>query len=158
MLHSFARPSAGTITGRTINQILTSGTLPPTDTNRLFATGKYQTVITTLDAGRRKLGLSGDEKYDAEMQERFFREFLIFKAGGGALAAFIFDGKGGVDDAQYAASKEWASIAAPKGLNIKDGRISDGTQGYHETIGQNHANPKSSSKLRSILQEIEQER
>lgn len=34
---------------------------------------------------------------------------------------------GSVDDAMYAASKEWASIAVPEGRTISDGRVSDGT-------------------------------
>lgn len=58
------------------------------------------------------LGLTGNEKYDADMQERFSRDYLFKKAGGGALPAFVKDGRGSIDDAQYAVAQEWAPISA----------------------------------------------
>lgn len=155
--HSYMHPKAGTVTGKTINEIIATDSLSGTDSNRMFATGKYQTVITTLKSAKTSMGLTGDEKYDAEMQERVFREYLLDKAGGGSLGAFVKEGKGTVDDAQYAASKEWASIAAPNGKTIKDGRTSDGTLSYYESAA-NAASQTSSKNLRAILQEIEQTR
>jgi hypothetical protein len=155
--HSFANPAAGTVTNKTINQIIATDALSGNDASRLFATGKYQTVIATLTAAKDKMSLTGDEKYDAAMQERVFREYLIDKAGSGTLAAFVKKGKGTVDDAQLAAAKEWASIAAPNGATIKNGSVSDGTSSYYESSA-NHANQSSSKKLRDILVEIAQSR
>ncbi|MFL9929606.1 muramidase [Paraburkholderia sp. RL18-103-BIB-C] len=152
--YSPRHPLPGTVTGKTINQIIETESLSGTDHNRLFATGKYQTVITTLRKAKAAMNLSGDEKYDAQMQERVFREFLINKAGGGALAAFVKNGVGTVDDAQNAAAKEWASIAAPKGCTIQDGRISDGTLSHYESSA-NHAFMPSTNSLRDILCSID---
>jgi hypothetical protein len=151
--HSFLHPAAGTVTGKTINQILATESLSGNDVNRFFATGKYQTIFPTLKTAKTSMKLSGNEKYDAAMQERVFREYLIYKAGGGVLGRFVVDGKGTVDDAQHAAAKEWASIASPNGYKIKDGRTSNGSLSYHESAA-NHANKTSTSNLRAILQEI----
>ncbi|QQQ00761.1 SH3 domain-containing protein [Lysobacter enzymogenes] len=168
--HSFPNPPAGTVTSKTINQILATDPLSGTDKDRMFATGKYQTTLETLRLAKTAMKLSGNERYDAAMQERVFREYLIYKAGGGALARFVFDGKGTLEDAQYAAAQEWASIAAPNGRAITstvkknaDGtktivkRTSDGTLSYYESAA-NHANKTSTSNLRAILKEISQTR
>lgn len=60
------------------------------------------------------MNTTGNEKYDSDMQGWVFRDYLIDKVGSGALGKFVKQGKGTVDDAIYAASKEWASIAVPK--------------------------------------------
>lgn len=166
--HSFPHPPAGTVTSKTINQILATDALSGTDKDRMFATGKYQTTLDTLRLAKTAMKLSGNERYDAAMQERVFREYLIYKAGGGALARFVLDGKGTFEDAQYAAAQEWASIAAPNGRAITSTvktdekgkktivkRTSDGTLSYYESAA-NHANQKSTSNLRAILKEISQ--
>jgi hypothetical protein len=153
--HSFQKNDVGTVTGRTINEILMNESKSFSNPTRLFATGKYQTIIPTLAEAKKKIGLTGEEKYTAEMQERVFREFLIPHAGGKhILQKFIFDGEGTVADAQYAASKEWGAIAAPNGKKIKDGRISDGTLGYHEKNGQNKANQEATREFVDTLWEI----
>lgn len=154
---SFVRAPAGTVTGKTIDQILATDALDGTDRNRMFATGKYQTIIKTLRAAKDAMGLTGAEKYDEELQERVFAEYLLEKAGGGALASFVRDGVGTVDDAQYAAAKEWASIAAPKGYKTKKDNVSDGNLSYHEGAA-NSANAGSTRGLRELLMEIAESR
>jgi hypothetical protein len=144
--HSYITRPAGTVTEKTINQILSSESLSYVDPARFYTTGKYQTIIPTLREGMKRLGLTGEEKYDENMQEKIFSDFLIYHAGGGGLARFIKQRIGTVDDAQYAASKEWASIAAPSGLPIKNGTISDGTLSYYESSA-NRANMNSTNRL-----------
>ncbi len=155
--HSYMSPGAGTVTGKTINEILATDPLSGTDSKRMFATGKYQTTLSTLRSGKAALGLTGDEKYDAVMQERFFKDFLFSKAGGGKLAFFVKSGGGTVDGAQYAAAQEWASISVPKDMPIQDGRISDGRMSYYQGASNSH-NAGSTEKLRDILNEIESTR
>lgn len=153
------RAPHGTVTGKTINEILASVSLPPEDHGRMYTTGKYETIIPTLAAAKNALGLNGDEKYDEQMQERVYRDFLFDQTPG--LSNFVKKGYGSVDDAQYAAARQWASIAVPKGLRIsKDygGTVSDGTMSYYEQPGQNGANMKSTNKLRAVLEEVEQMR
>ena len=124
--HSFVRSSAGAVTGKTINEILLTRGLSGYDRRRMFATGKYQTTIPTLAKAKLAMKLTGNELYTADLQERVFREYLIYKAGGGRLAAFVIDGKGSVDDAQYAAAQEWASIGVPVGREDQNGIVSNG--------------------------------
>jgi LysM repeat protein len=165
--HSYPNPAAGTVTNKTINEILATSSKSGYDSDRMFATGKYQTTIETLTAAKKAMGLTGNEKYTPEMQERVFREFLVHKAGGGKLEAFINDGKGTVETAQYAAAKEWASIAVPAGLPInghKDkngvyhpGPISNGRMSYYERPGQNSANMAATNELRELLTQIQKQ-
>lgn len=151
--HSFVHPPTGTVTSKTINQILATNVLSGRDPNRMFATGKYQTIIPTLTAAKAKLGLSGDERYGAELQERVFREFLLPKRE--KLAKFIFDGVGTVDDAQYAAAKEWASIGVPLGRADQNGITSNGYRSYYEKPGTNSASRVTTQELRELLIEIQ---
>ena len=153
VVHSYLHPPSGSVTSKTINQILDSSSLSPKDPNRMFATGKYQTIPRTLKAAKDKMGLTGDDLYDATMQERVFKEYLIEKAGGGKLADFALRSKGTVDSAILAASKEWASIAVPAGLKTSGGLISDGTLSYYESAA-NHANQQSTAALRKLLESV----
>jgi hypothetical protein len=113
--HSYLKPPIGTVTVKTINEILATNPLSGTDKNRMFATGKYQTVFPTLKSAKSSMTLSGEKLYDAEMQERVFREYLLTKAGGGALARFVKNRQGSVDDAQYAAAKSGHQSRCLKG-------------------------------------------
>ncbi len=156
VVHSYLNPPVGTITTKTVNQIINSHALSANDVNRYFAVGKYQVAGGTMAAAKQAMHLTGDEVFDGEMQERFFKEYLIEKAGGGRLSAFVKHGQGSVDDAQYAAAKEWASIAVPNGKTIKGGEIvSNGNLSFYESNA-NHANHQSTAALRSLLQEIQQ--
>jgi hypothetical protein len=117
--HSYMTMEKGTVTGQTANEIIATEHLSDTDPARFYTTGKYQTIIAIFREGAARLGLTGEERYDEVLQERMISGFLIFHAGGGISARFIKQGLGTVDDAQYAASKEWASIAAPAGRQNK---------------------------------------
>ncbi|WP_180164483.1 LysM domain-containing protein [Acinetobacter sp. YH12049] len=144
----------GTITGKTINQLLDAAkNYTWQDNRRRFATGKYQTIPSTLAAAKKRMNLSGNELYDANMQERVFKEHLL--RGRSAIYNLIDKGTGTVDQAMIDASKEWASIALPKGSKNKFGVISDGTIGYHQS-GTNRANSHSTAKVRQIFEKIKQ--
>lgn len=156
VVHSYLHPPAGTITTKTVNQIINSHKLSANDVNRYFAVGKYQVAGSTMVSAKKAMNLTGNEIFDQAMQERFFKEYLINKAGGGKLAAFVKQGQGEVDDAQYAAAKEWASIAVPNGKTIKGGvTVSNGNLSFYESRA-NHANLQSTSALKKLLQDIKQ--
>lgn len=156
VVHSYLHPPAGTITTKTVDQIINSHTLSANNVNRYFAVGKYQVAGGTMASAKQAMNLTGNEIFDKAMQERFFKEYLINKAGGGKLAAFVKQGQGEVDDAQYAAAKEWASIAVPHGKTIKGGlTVSNGNLSFYESRA-NHANLQSTSALKILLQEIKQ--
>jgi LysM repeat protein len=149
--HSYLHPAAGTVTNRTINEILATDRLSGYNTNRMFAVGKYQITIPTLRAARDAMGLSGNERMTPAMQERIFRDFLLEKAGGGVLADFVLHGRGSVDGAQLAAAKEWASIGVPAGYRNTYGVVSNGHTSYYERAGQNSANSGATDALRNFL-------
>ena len=142
----------GTITGKTINQLLlASKDYTWQDNRRRFATGKYQTIPSTLDAARKRMNLTGDELYDANMQERVFKEHLL--RGRTEIYNLIHSGSSTVEKAMIDASREWASIALPKGSKNKFGVISDGSVGYHQS-GTNRANSHSTAKVKEIFEKI----
>jgi LysM repeat protein len=152
--HSYRHPDAGTVTEKTINQILNTERLSGYNSNRMFATGKYQTTISTLRLAKDALNLTGNERYTPQLQERIFRDFLLQKAGNGKLADFVLNGKGSVDSAQLAAAKEWASIAVPAGYKNKYGIVSDGNLSYYQKTGQNAASATASRELRALLMNV----
>ncbi|MFW1985171.1 LysM peptidoglycan-binding domain-containing protein [Acinetobacter guillouiae] len=157
VIHSYLHPAKGTITNKTVNQIIESHSLSARNTNRLFAVGKYQMIPGTITSAKKTLGLSGNEKLDENLQERIFREYLI-PTKRPILGDFVLKGIGTAKNAQFEAAKEWASVATPEGLAISKkygGYISDGTKSYYESKA-NHANPGSTKMVKQILEKIYQ--
>lgn len=152
--YSDMHPPSGTVTGRTINEILSTSSLPGTDRRRLFAVGKYQITFPRLRGAVSALGLTGNERMTPELQDRIFAEYLVPTAHNGALGRFIFEGRGTVDDAQYAAAREWASIALPAGRLTESGRRSDGRMTYYDKGSANSANVNATNALRTYLMNL----
>lgn len=92
--HSFVRPEPGTVTGKTINQIIETESLSGTDRSRLFATGKYQTVIATLRKAKMVMNLSGDEKHDCGAGCRYYT-LSNLESGSESSALDIFSNDNG---------------------------------------------------------------
>jgi hypothetical protein len=136
----------------TINQILARNKLKPGDKNRMNAVGKYQVIASTMKQAMKAMGLSGNEKFTPELQEKIFREFLIPKRKG--LNDYLKGGKTSLARAQYEAAMEWASIPVPKGFKTQSGRISDGTVTYYDTNKGNRAKKGHGGKIRAELQNI----
>ncbi len=152
--YSFRNPGKGTVTSKTIRQIIDNAEAKDgNDRDRLFATGKYQTTYYTLKEGIEKGFFTGSEVYDANMQEQVFREFLISKRT--KLYQFVIKGNGSLIDAQYDAAQEWASVAVPKGLPLKNGKISDGKKSFYEKTGQNSSSAESTKMVLEILGKIQ---
>lgn len=157
VIHSYLHPAKGTITNKTVNQIIESHSLSARNTNRFFAVGKYQMIPGTIISAKKTLGLSGNEKLDENLQERIFREYLI-PTKRPILGDFVLKGIGTAKNAQFEAAKEWASVATPEGLAISKkygGYISDGTKSYYESKA-NHANQGSTKMVKQILEKIYQ--
>lgn len=155
--YSYLKPAQGTLTEKTLKEILNSHTLPATDKNRYFAVGKYQLIPSTLNDAINKLQLSLDLKFDAKLQERIFKDYLAPQKRA-ILGSFIKEGNHSIDVVQYEMAKEWASIAVPQGMNISKklgGYASDGQKSFYESSA-NHANLASTKKVRDILTKISQ--
>lgn len=74
---------------------------------KLFATGKYQVIPSTLKMAVNGLKLDKNQKYDAETQEKIGTWLALEKQP--AIKEYIKTGKG-FDKAALAAAREWASI------------------------------------------------
>jgi hypothetical protein len=83
------------------------------------------------------------------LQDRIFRDYLVR----GALRD-ILNGRGAtVDQAQYAAAKQWASVAVPAGYRTRRGTVSDGTLTYYPGPA-NRANIHGTRALRAFLGDL----
>ncbi len=106
------------IVNMTIGEIERRQALPQGDPNRLFAVGKYQTIGPTLEAARKRLGISKDQKYDAETQDRIAQN--IYMQIPEVIAYLNSDGSdlNLRTKAIEAISHVWAAVGAPsKGGN-----------------------------------------
>ncbi len=90
----------------------------------IFAVGRYQLIPTTLESAVLSLGLDRSALLDAEMQDRIFECYLI-KVKRPEICRY-FAGAGTVEEAMYAAAKEWASIGVERGRRISDKRVQSG--------------------------------
>ena len=90
------------------------------------AAGHYQIIKGTLKSGVKALGLTGDEKFTPELQDRIFKEYLVGKAGGkvklandstvnvhGKLKDYLTGKSNDEDAALVAMAQEWASFPMP---------------------------------------------
>lgn len=136
----------------TINQILEKNKLKAGDKKRMNAVGKYQVIASTMKQAKKAMGLTGNEKFTKEMQERIFKEFLVPKRKG--LADYLNGGKTSLIQAQYEASMEWASIPVPKGYKTQTGRISNGNVTYYDSNGGNKAKRGQGEMVRRELMSI----
>jgi LysM repeat protein len=126
VIHSFLYPAKGTVTNKTINQIIESYTLSPRDTSRMFAVGKYQITPDPMREAKLKLKLSGNEKFDENAQYEAAKEWASI------------------------ATPQGYQISQNCG-----GHISDGTKSFYESTA-NHANKKSTEMVKEILEKINQ--
>ncbi|WP_175835713.1 mannosyl-glycoprotein endo-beta-N-acetylglucosamidase [Burkholderia multivorans] len=102
------------------------------------AAGRYQIIKDTLAEAVRSMGLKGDEKFDRDMQDRIFEQYLVNNKRR-AIADYLSGKSEQLGEAIYATAKEWASVAVPKGMKTESGRISDGTMTFYDKSGKNKA-------------------
>ena len=103
------------------------------------AVGHFQMIPKTLAAGIKELKLTGNELFTPELQERFFNEFLIKKAGGGDALGYIQGRHNNLNKAMEAMAKEWAGFPVPYAMkghvtNVKAG------ESYYKNYHGNKAN------------------
>lgn len=118
----------------TLNQII--GAM---SRNEFDAVGKYQIIPSTFKDGIKALGLSGNEKFTPQIQERFFNDYLIKKAGGGAALEYIQGKHNDINKALTAMAKEWASFPVPHDMKGHVQHVKAGQSYYHGYNG-NKAN------------------
>lgn len=80
---------------------------------RFNAAGRYQIIGRTLAEGVKRLGLTGEEKFDKATQDRLFEQYLIGHKRK-AIAEYISGKSDDLTAALTAIAQEWASVADPK--------------------------------------------
>lgn len=104
---------------------------------RVFAAGRFQLIPSTLREAAAHLRLDPSAKFDAAMQDRIFKEYLI-KVKRPQIGEYLA-GRGSLEAATLAAAREWASVGVPAGIRLANGRISQGGESYYAGDGLNKA-------------------
>ena len=102
------------LTDMTIKEVRASQN--DSSSNGLFATGRFQITPDALKGAISSLGLDINQKYNEEMQDQIFEEYLI-KIKRPDIINYL-EGNGSVEDAIYAWAKEFASAGVRKGKEI----------------------------------------
>lgn len=112
------------VSGMTIGAIMQRQSLPASDPDRLFAVGKFQMVPGTMAETVRALHIDPSTRFTPALQDRMFAEHLIdgkrpqvhdYITGASSGAA-------GLQGAQLALAREFASVADPRtGRSYYDG-------------------------------------
>ena len=103
----------------------------------IFAAGRFQVVPNTLKDAVIFLGIETNKKFDKEMQDYICSKYLLTQKQKG-IKEYLF-GNGDIHQAMLALAREFASFPVPKGMNLKNQRISDGTNSYYDGDGHNKA-------------------
>jgi len=121
------------LTRMTVGEVKRRQSLPEGDPNRLFAVGAYQAIPATLSGATDALGISDDELFNEEVQDRIFSGNLIKKQAG--LYSYLIGENDDIDGAAKAAATEWAGLPDPstgrsvydkdKGNNSSSAKIED---------------------------------
>jgi muramidase (phage lysozyme) len=117
------------------------------------AVGRYQLIKDTLSEAVKALNLDTSQKFDAEMQDRIFENYLL-PTKRRTIADYIQGRSDDVWAAVFAAAQEWASVAAPPGYPLKKGGLGDGLKSYYAGVQGNAA----SISATEMAQTLEQER
>lgn len=105
--HSGKKP----LSDMTLNEIIKSSeTKDGNDKDRIFAAGRYQVITPTLKASMKKMGLTGDEKFTPQLQDRIFQETLLPDS----VKSFVSGKSNDVKKAQVDLAQTWRSIADPR--------------------------------------------
>ncbi|MDN3040618.1 hypothetical protein P2L35_13035, partial [Enterococcus faecium] len=119
------------------------------------AVGRYQIITTTMPEIVRGLGLTGQEKFDRTTQDRMFDYLIGVKRR--AIGDYISGRSDDLNAAVYAASQEWASVAAPAGMPLykkkktDPTRYGDGETSYYSGVQGNRASI-SAAEMAATLQ------
>ena len=95
------------LAGMTIGEIMQMQS-----SGKVFAVGKYQITTNTMREAVKALGLDPNQKFDASMQERIYRDYLIDERRP-AIRDYITGKSNDINAATLAMSQEFAAVADP---------------------------------------------
>ena len=102
------------------------------------AVGRYQIIGDTLAGAVKYLHLSPDLKFDKELQDHIFNDYLI-TVKRPQIGNYITGRSNNLNAAVLAASQEWASVAAPVNAPLAKGGRGDGFTSYYAGTANNRA-------------------
>lgn len=129
----------------TVDEILARNKLPTDDPRRMNAVGRYQIINSTLRDLKKNMGLSGNELFTPELQDKMFLELLPKSAKG-----YINGKHNDKISAMTDVSKVWASVGVPVAMQGKHRMVQPG-ESYYAGDGGNKANAKSIQLVSSAL-------
>jgi peptidoglycan hydrolase-like protein with peptidoglycan-binding domain len=108
----------------TVGEVMRRQDLAKGDPDRLFAVGKYQMIPGTFEEAVNSLGIDRNAKLTPQLQERMFADYLVDEKRP-QVKAYITgetNGAAGLQGAQLALAREFASVADPRtGRSVYDG-------------------------------------
>ena len=97
----------------TIDEIRAAQRLSWDDPDKLHAVGRYQIIGNTLQGAIRNMGLSGNERFTPDMQDRILANYLL-RDKQPSIEAYVTGQPGAtLRAAQVGMANEWASVAHP---------------------------------------------
>lgn len=108
----------------TVGEVMRRQDLPKGDPDRLFAVGKYQMIPGTFEEAVNTLGIDRNAKLTPQLQERMFADYLVDEKRPQVKAYITGETSGpqGLQSAQLALAREFASVADPRtGRSVYDG-------------------------------------
>lgn len=107
----------------TVGEVMRRQDLPRNDPERLFAVGKYQMIPGTFEEAVNSLGIDRNAKFTPQLQERMFAGYLVDEKRPQVRAYITGETSGaqGLQGAQLALAREFASVADPRtGRSVYD--------------------------------------
>lgn len=107
----------------TVGEVMRRQDLPRNDPERLFAVGKYQMIPGTFEEAVNSLGIDRNAKFTPQLQERMFADYLVDEKRPQVRAYITGETSGaqGLQGAQLALAREFASVADPRtGRSVYD--------------------------------------
>ena len=130
--------------GKKLSDLTVGEVMQMQKNGKLFAAGHYQITPPAMKDALRLSGVSPDEKFSPEIQDKLFEDGLLKKAGAGRLYDYITGKSDDIDKAMLATAQEWAAFPVPHDMHITDQKFGDrdlkAGDSYYEGVKGNHSN------------------
>ena len=130
--------------GKKLSDLTVGEVMQMQKNGELNAAGHYQITKDAMIDAVRLSGISTDEKFSPEIQDKLFEDGLLKKAGAGKLYDYITGKSDDIDKAMLATAQEWAAFPVPHNMHITDEKFGDrdlkAGDSYYEGVKGNHSN------------------
>lgn len=141
--HGYKASTKFKLTDKTINQVLENQ-----NKGVYKAAGAYQIIPSTLKSAMRSMGLTGDELFDKNMQDKIYANYLA-KTKRSDIKKYITGKHDDVNSATTALAKEWASMPVPHTMKGQKRMVGKG-QSYYAGDGINKAHVSADRTINAL--------